>query len=87
MELEDELQNLGTVSREAYQGIERKVLNRMKMMSNEGLVNLVETNERMFAGNGYDNAPTGTNSGFVAPEATMAGGTNATAAIKKVSGW
>lgn len=86
LELEDELQALGVVSRESYQGIERKVLNRMKMMSNEGLVNLVETNERMFASGAYEAAP-GTNSGFVAPEGTQAGGTNATAAIKKVSGW
>ena len=36
-------------SKEAYQGSERKVLNRIKIMSNEGLINLVETNERMFA--------------------------------------
>ncbi len=49
IELEEELSTLGTISREAYQGIERKVLNRMKLMANEGLINLVETNERMFA--------------------------------------
>ena len=82
LELEDELVNIGAVSRESYQGIERKVLNRMKMMANEGLVNLIETNERMFADSGSD----GTNSGFVAPEGTNVGATGATS-IKKVSGW
>ncbi len=47
MELEEELQSVGAISREQYQGLERKILNRMKLMANEGLINLVETNERM----------------------------------------
>jgi len=51
-ELEEELQTMSVISRETYLGVERKVLNRMKMMSNEGLINLVETNERMFAAGG-----------------------------------
>ena len=49
VELEEELVNSGAVSREQYQNLERKVLNRMKLMANEGLINLVETNERMLA--------------------------------------
>ncbi|MGK5087287.1 FliG C-terminal domain-containing protein [Bdellovibrionota bacterium FG-2] len=48
-ELEEELGGLGTISREDYQGVERKILNRMKMMATEGLVNLVETNDRLFS--------------------------------------
>ncbi|MEK6704578.1 MAG: FliG C-terminal domain-containing protein [Bdellovibrionota bacterium] len=48
-ELEDELASIGAVSREAYQAVERKILNRIKMMANEGLINLMETNERMFS--------------------------------------
>lgn len=47
-ELEEELAALGAVSREAYQAVERKILNRVKMMANEGIINLVETNDRMF---------------------------------------
>jgi flagellar motor switch protein FliG len=86
VELEEELVNLGSVSRETYQGVERKVLNRMKMMAHDGLVNLVETNERMFA----DSPMEGMNSGFVAPEGTNGGApgsTSTTTSIKKVAGW
>lgn len=49
VELEDELVSVGAVSREQYQNLERKLLNRMKLMANEGLINLVETNDRMLA--------------------------------------
>jgi flagellar motor switch protein FliG len=49
VELEEELNVMGSLSREAYNNVERKVLNRMRMMANEGLINLIETNERMFA--------------------------------------
>jgi flagellar motor switch protein FliG len=86
VELEDELVNIGTVSREMYAGIERKVLNRMKMMANEGLINLVETNERMFStSTGGDS----TNAGFVSAEATNVNQvtSTSTASIKKVAGW
>jgi flagellar motor switch protein FliG len=84
VELEEELVTLGTVSREAYLGIERKVLNRMKMMANDGLINLVETNERMFA----DGAAAGEGmSGFVAPQGSSDATGTSTANIKKVSGW
>jgi hypothetical protein len=37
------------VKKEQYLTLERKVLNRMKLMANEGLINLVETNERLLA--------------------------------------
>ena len=47
-ELEEELESLQPVGREVYQAVERKVLNRMKVMANDGLINLAETNERMF---------------------------------------
>ncbi len=67
-ELEEELAGLGTISRENYQGVERKILNRMKMMASDGLVNLVETNDRLFsegkAGAGFVEA--GPNSGNAA---------------------
>ncbi len=49
VELEEELGAVGVTSRETYSAVERKVLNRMKLMANEGLINLIETNERMFA--------------------------------------
>ncbi|MFL5815498.1 MAG: FliG C-terminal domain-containing protein [Bdellovibrionia bacterium] len=49
IELEDEVANAPQVNRETYFAIERKILNRMKLMANDGLINLVETNERMFA--------------------------------------
>lgn len=47
-ELEEELESLQPVGREVYQAVERKVLNRMKVMANDGLINLAEINERMF---------------------------------------
>lgn len=51
-ELGDELASLPAISREAYLTVERKILNRMKLMANDGLINLVETNERMFMESG-----------------------------------
>jgi flagellar motor switch protein FliG len=53
-ELEEELTLAPVFSRETYQNVERKVLNRMKVMANDGLINLIETNERMFADNPPD---------------------------------
>ncbi|CAM6055134.1 unnamed protein product [Sphagnum tenellum] len=53
-ELEEELVQSPAFSRETYQNIERKVLNRMKVMAHEGLINLIETNERMFSQRPYD---------------------------------
>jgi flagellar motor switch protein FliG len=48
-ELEEELAGFAVPNRESYQSIERKILNRMKVMANDGLINLLETNERMFS--------------------------------------
>lgn len=74
VELEEELEQVKSFSRESYQAVERKIINRMKVMANEGIINLVETNERMFA----DNA-----SGSPFVESTPAG----SGQIKKVGGW
>ena len=49
VELEEELEQVKALSREVYLAVERKVLNRIKVMTTEGQINLVETNERMFA--------------------------------------
>jgi flagellar motor switch protein FliG len=54
IELEEELQIVTTLSREEYQSAERKLLNRMKIMANEGQINLLETNERMFSDAAFD---------------------------------
>jgi flagellar motor switch protein FliG len=48
-DLEEELESVKTVSKEAYQLVERKVINKIKVMSHEGQINLLETNERMFS--------------------------------------
>ena len=78
-ELEEELVNVSALSREAYQTVERKVLNRMKVMANEGLINLVETNERMLAENGTTSGPT------LVKTPAQSNGTSTN--IKKVAGW
>ncbi len=56
VELEEELEHVKLQSREAYLAVERKILNRIKIMANEGQINLVETNERMFNGSSIDEA-------------------------------
>ena len=48
-DLEEELQQNIQVTRESYQAVERKIINRIKLMAAEGLINLNETNERMFS--------------------------------------
>ena len=74
-EIEEELETLAIPSRDSVQLIERKIINRIRLMANDGTVNLVETNERMFAnGSGDSTLP-----GF-APQATNP-------EIKKVAGW
>jgi flagellar motor switch protein FliG len=47
-DLEEEMLSLKTVSKEGYSFVERKVINKIKMMAHEGQINLLETNERMF---------------------------------------
>lgn len=49
VELEEEMENIGQINRETYSAVARKILNRIKVMSNDGIINLVEVNERMFA--------------------------------------
>jgi len=49
VELREELMMSEPVNKENYHAVERKVLNRIKVMTNQGLVNLNEVNERMFA--------------------------------------
>jgi flagellar motor switch protein FliG len=78
VELEEELGQMGALSRETYQQVERKILNRMKIMANEGQLNLVETNERMF------NEGQQTDTSFVQ---TSPGDNVKTANFKKVAGW
>ena len=56
IELEEELAQLVSVTRESYQAMERKVLNRMKIMANEGQINLIETNDRMFSDAAHQSA-------------------------------
>lgn len=83
VELEEELANVHTISRETYLAVERKVLNRMKLMSNDGLINLVEVNERMFQDRGTD-------PGYVGgppPSQADAANSPGSAKIKKVAGW
>ncbi|MBC7690420.1 MAG: hypothetical protein H7222_01515 [Methylotenera sp.] len=48
-DLEDELSQLVAPAREAFASVERKIINRMKVMAGDGLINLVEINDRMFA--------------------------------------
>ncbi len=66
LELEEELEQAKLISRETYQNVERKILNRMKVMSNEGLINLIETNERMFS-NGQESGMTGSVPNHIIP--------------------
>jgi len=47
-ELQEELANFPAPNRESYISVERKLLNRIKVMATDGMINLVETNERMF---------------------------------------
>lgn len=48
-ELKDELSQLNLINQETYQAIERKVINRIKALANDGSINLIEINERMFS--------------------------------------
>ncbi|MCM0606971.1 MAG: hypothetical protein KA715_12850 [Xanthomonadaceae bacterium] len=50
-ELQEELANFPAPNREAYMAVERKALNRIKVMATDGHINLIETNERMFGEN------------------------------------
>ncbi len=56
IELEEELEHSKHQNQETYLAVERKILNRMRVMSHEGQINLVETNERMFSDSVLDPA-------------------------------
>ena len=56
IEVSEEIDMVEPVGRETYISIERKVLNKIKVLSNQGQLNLAELNERMFANEfGFDN--------------------------------
>ncbi len=78
-ELEDELKAITNINRDVYHGVERKVLNRIKVMAGEGTLNLIEANERMFANNQIQGEKT--NSG--APDQQGGASPN----IRRASGW
>ena len=48
-ELSDQLALAEPTSRESYSSVEHKVINRIKVLANQGQINLAEVNERMFA--------------------------------------
>lgn len=76
-ELDEELTSASLISREGYHAVERKVLNRMKMMAAEGVVNLVETNDRML---GAVSGPEAVSGLHQEPNQTMT-------SLKKAAGW
>lgn len=51
-DLEEELESFQNPSRDIYGALERKVLNRVKMMAQDSLVNLADVNDRLFAAYG-----------------------------------
>ena len=56
IEISEEIDMAEAVGRETYITIERKVLNKIKILANQGQINLAEVNERMFANEfGFDN--------------------------------
>lgn len=56
IEVSEEIDMVEPVGRETYVSIERKVLNKIKILANQGQINLAELNERMFANEfGFDN--------------------------------
>ncbi len=47
-ELDEEVQALAPITKDTYQNLERRVINRIKLMANDGQINLTETNDRLF---------------------------------------
>jgi flagellar motor switch protein FliG len=82
-ELEEQLSTINVISREVYSNLERKLLNRVKMMANEGTVNLIEVNEKMFGSGaaGVASIREDGRSGVALGEAEN------TQQLKKVAGW
>ncbi|MGE0614420.1 MAG: FliG C-terminal domain-containing protein [Bacteriovoracia bacterium] len=84
-ELNEELGSVSEVGRDAYQTIERKLINRIKVMANEGHINLVETNERMFTDR-QSNVEAITRGGQ-GGDGNTGGMTGTGGQFKKVAGW
>ena len=78
-ELEEEIAHASVLSRETYQNVERKILNRIKVLANDGHINLIETNERMFADTSSEPA--------VLQAGPGEGDKTSVVQIKKVAGW
>jgi flagellar motor switch protein FliG len=78
-DIEEELETTQPLTRDAYLAIERKVLNRIKIMVNDGQINLVDVNERMLLSlaAGHPEFRAG----------SPLEGTKTTSTIKKVAGW
>jgi len=76
-EIEEELEHTQPLSKDAYSNVERKVLNRIKVMSNDGLINLIDVNERMLM--------SAASSDFNSTSSIEA--TKTSSNIKKVAGW
>ena len=56
IEVSEEIEMVEPVGRDTYISIERKILNKIKILANQGQINLAELNERMFANEfGFDN--------------------------------
>jgi flagellar motor switch protein FliG len=56
IEISEEIDLVEPVGRDTFNGIERKVLNKIKILANQGQINLAEVNEKMFANEfGFDN--------------------------------
>jgi flagellar motor switch protein FliG len=56
IEISEEIDLVEAVGRDTFNGIERKVLNKIKILANQGQINLAEVNEKMFANEfGFDN--------------------------------
>jgi flagellar motor switch protein FliG len=55
IEISEEIDLVEPVGRDSYIAIERKILNKIKNLANQGTINLAEVNEKMFANEfGFD---------------------------------
>ena len=77
-DIEEELENTQPLTRDAYVAIERKILNRIKVMVNEGQINLVDVNERMLTNGAHPEFKAGSPLDHTQRTSSM---------IKKVAGW
>jgi flagellar motor switch protein FliG len=77
-DIEEELETTQPLTRDAYIAIERKILNRIKVMVNEGQINLVDVNERMLVNGAHPEFRGSSPLDQTQRTASM---------IKKVAGW